>query len=397
MRRYAQGVLGLFALIALAQQAPTNQEKEYEAEGPKSIVELQQFRQTSSIHIKSRGGKEGVATLINLNPGNNAWFLLKVAWAGDIASHGELALHLENPEPHGRKLFLDEKFPAGLVIADGKDRYACDLFGGDALEQAKASQQIYAPLCEGRVYLRNAATGHRTNLEAATEFLREHVWGGEKIIDLGHVLMGEMNRETGKMEAAARGQAAGAQGDVPLPASIDSKYAGRTLTSGNLGIDLGGAERTGMIPGAWYPAAGNTGVYVSIVQPNLIDPAILESYKATVNNLDSVEASALCYLIAFDLDQFELEYALGTEHPKVDWSEHTLAQMRNPALPGPDGIGNISPLIATGLVSPQDVRRTVATFTGGFKRTHGAFEYGDLTRLRLRPTRCIFAGDQDRG
>ena len=83
-----------------------------------------------------------------------------------------------------------------------------------------------------------------------------------------------------------------------------------------------------MTPGAWYPATGNPGVYVSILQPNLIDPAILQSYKTTVNNLDSVEASALCYLIAFDLDQFELGYALGTEHPRVEWSDHMLAQMR---------------------------------------------------------------------
>jgi hypothetical protein len=133
-----------------------------------------------------------------------------------------------------------------------------------------------------------------------------------------------------------------------------------------------------MLPGAWYPAAGNAGVYVSILQENLIDPLILQSHKTTVNNLDGVEASALCYLIAFDLDQFELGYALGTEHPKVEWSDHMLEQMRNPTLPGPDGIGSISPLIATGLVSPEDARETVATFTGGFKRMHGAFKSGEL-------------------
>jgi hypothetical protein len=133
-----------------------------------------------------------------------------------------------------------------------------------------------------------------------------------------------------------------------------------------------------MTPGAWYATRGNSGVYVSILQPNLIDPAILQSYKTTVNNLDRVEASALSYLIAFDLDQFELGYAVGTEHPRVEWSDHMPEQMRIPSLPGPDGIGNIRSLIATGLVSPEDARKTVATFTGGFKRTHGAFKYGEL-------------------
>ena len=381
-----QACLCLFALVSLlalatvgtAREAPaTNQVKDYAAEIPKTILELQQFRQSHSIQIKSTGGRQGVATLINLNPAINAWFLLRVTWKD---SSSDLTVHLENPKPNTRKLLLDEKYSAGLVVADGKDRYFCDLFAGAALDQAKASQQIFESLCEGRVYVRNVATGHRTTLEATTEFLREHVWGGEKIIALGHILMGDLHRETGKFEgeapAATGAKAAG--GALPLPALIDAKYADRLLTSGNLGIGLEGSERTGMTPGAWYATSGNSGVYVSILQPNLIDPVILQSYKTTVNNLDSVEASALSYLIAFDLDQFELGYALGTEHPRVEWSDHMPEQMRNPTLPGPDGIGNIKPLIATGLVSPEDARKTVATFTGGFKRTHGAFKYGEL-------------------
>ena len=133
-----------------------------------------------------------------------------------------------------------------------------------------------------------------------------------------------------------------------------------------------------MTPGAWYAAAANPGVYVSVLQPNFIAPAILQSYRSVVNNLDSVEVHSLCYLIAFDLDRFELGYALGTEHPEVDWSDHMLPQMRDPQLPGPDGIGSIAPLISTGLIRPENGRRTVATFTGGFKRDHGAFKYGDL-------------------
>ncbi len=342
---------------------------------PKTIVELQQFRQTNSIPIKSRGGKEGIATLINLNPAINAWYLLTLK---DGAA--ESAFHLENPEPRVRRLLLDEKYPAGLVVTESKKRYYCELFEDGTLDQAKASQRIFAPLCEGRIYLRNAATGHRTNLEAATEFLREHVWGAESIIGIGHILLGDMHRETGRItaESTATAAKAGSPSDFPLPARIDSKYGDRVLTSGNLGIDLEGPERNGMTPGAWYAAGGTPGVYVSLLQPNLIDPAILESYKSRVNNLDGVEASALSYLIAFDLDRFELGYSLGTDHPKVGWSDHMLPQMRDPESPGPDGIGSIAPLISTGLVGPEDAPRTVAAFTAGFKREHGAFKYGDL-------------------
>ncbi len=34
------------------------------------------------------------------------------------------------------------------------------------------------------------------------------------------------------------------------------------------------------------PASGNPGIYVSLLQPNLIDPVILQSYKTRVNTLD---------------------------------------------------------------------------------------------------------------
>ena len=62
----------------------------------------------------------------------------------------------------------------------------------------------------------------------------------------------------------------------------------------------------------------------------------------------------------------------------MDWSEHIQRGVKDPKLPGPDGIGTISPLVSTGLISPEYAPRTVATFTGGFKRYHGAFKYGEL-------------------
>lgn len=376
MMRLLKGWLSAGLLIAagLSQRTLQNQELQYEADVPKTIVELQQFRQSNSIHIRSKTGKEGVAILINLNPSVNSWYLLQLAWDG-----AEIAYHLENPAPRTRSILLDEKYPSGIVIAEGSTRSTCELFTGDALNQAKASPLVYYPLCDGRIYLRNSATGHRSTLEAATEFLREHVWGGEKIIGLGHILMGDMNRETGELEVqgpnAAKSKDAG---DLPLPALIDSKFADRVLESYNLGIDLEGSVKTRMTPGVWYAARGNPGIYTSLLQPDLIDPPILQSYKPSVNTLDSVEASALVYLVAFDLDRFDLGFALGTDHPKVGWSDQALPNMRNPSLPGPDGIGSISPLVPTGLIGPGDSARTVAAFTGGFKRMHGAFKYGDL-------------------
>ncbi|MCC6389268.1 MAG: hypothetical protein IT167_01600 [Bryobacterales bacterium] len=345
-------------------------------ETPKTIIELQPFRQSNSIPIRS-AGRDGVTTLVNLNPAINSWFLLRLKWNGAPA---ESAYHLENAEPRTRKLVLDEKYPSGILVLEAGKTYPCELFS--ALDQAKASPRIFAPLCNGKIYLRNPATGNRTTLEAATEFLRERVWGGEKLISFGHILLGGMHRETGKFEPAAASQPDSAPG-APLPALVDPKFKLRLLAPGNLGIVVENPAGAGMRPGAWYPALANPGIFAGLIQPDLLDPAILSSYPAAVNRLDSVEASALCYLIAFDLDLFDFAYSRGTAHPRVGWSDHMLPRMKDPNLPGPDGIGSIAPLVSTGLVSPEAVPRTVAAFTAGFKRAHGAFKYGELA-LRNR-------------
>jgi hypothetical protein len=359
-----------------AAASPKSEVVEHEAV-LRTIVDLQPFRQISSNNIRSDKGVQGTATLVNLNPTINVWYLLKVVWQGGAES----TYHLENLHPRSQKLALDSKYPSGIEIVEGNNRHPCALFGGgppNALDQAKLSKAPYASLCEGRLFLRNPVKGHLTKLEAEAEFFRTQVPGGEKVAVMFHHLFEDSHRETAQIRAGDQGGGITASGeDSPFPALIDSQYAGRVLTPGGLGLTLQNVHG-GMRPGAWYAASGNPGVYVSVIEPQLIDRAILESHKATVNALDSVEASSLCYLVAFDLSRFELGFALGTEHPSVEWSKHIQPGMRDLKLPGPDGIGTISPLVSTGLISPDSAGRTVATFTGGFKRMHAAFKYGEL-------------------
>jgi hypothetical protein len=200
------------------------------------------------------------------------------------------------------------------------------------------------------------------------------------MIDIFHHLLENAHRETGKIHTEANPPGNTQFVSGPFPALVDTKYADQLIASNNLGIVPENSDKNGLRPGVWYPVSGNPGIYVSLLQPNLIDSRILESYKTRVNTLDSTEMPSLCYSVAFDLDRYELSYVLGTENPGVGWSRHMLSQMRDPRLPGPDGIARIAPLVATGLVSPPDASRTVATFTGGFKREHGAFKYGDLAQ-----------------
>ncbi|MEO8660128.1 MAG: hypothetical protein ABI693_16785 [Bryobacteraceae bacterium] len=361
------------------------QATQYSSQAPKTILELQQFRQTSSSPVKSRSGRVGRATLVNLNPAINTWFLLQVAWNDGAA---ETAAHLENARPHQAKILLDETHPAGLVIADGKDRFPCELFGPAAssvLDQGKSSPLAYYPLCGGRLFLRNPTKGHRTALESAVEFLRDQVWGGENVIAVFHHLLADRYREQGELvapnPASLHDKLPPAAAEGPRAALIDPQYAGHLVVPGQMGLALAreGPLTNGMLPGNWY-AGANPGMWVSIIEPDFVAPEILQSYRTVVAGLDRVESSSLCYLIAFDLDQFDLEYALGTQHPQVNWSERVLAQERVGTLPGPDGIGSSAPLVSTALIRPDQARKTVAAFIGGFKRSHGAFRFGDFAR-----------------
>ncbi|HBD06750.1 MAG TPA: hypothetical protein DCZ69_00685 [Syntrophobacteraceae bacterium] len=390
--RLLLGVVVLFVVVswdpAQAEVSPTeevnpSQAAEYGAQVAKTVLALQQFRETQTISVRTPQGKEGTVTLTNLNPTINTWFLLQLSWSTD--SRGS-AYHLENPNPKGQRFKLDPTFPSGIAVVEDENQYPCDLNLASAqnfLDQARASQSVYAPVCGGRVILRNATKGHRTNLEAVTDFLRDEVWGGEKVIVfVRNNVTSDSYRETADFQTVSEVGMRGAVGldsdAAPLPALVDPRFADRLVVPVNVGIPLETSMTKGVQLGAWYRVSGNPGIYFSMIQPNVIAPEILQSHKTLVSYLDGVEASSLCYLVAFDLDRFDLGYALGTEHPRVGWSARTSDHLKGRMLPGPDGIGGVTPLVTTGLINPADARRTVATFTGGFKRQHGAFKHGEL-------------------
>jgi hypothetical protein len=350
------------------------QKRQYDANAPKTIVELQQFRATNSIPVRSAAGREGTATLINLNPHINAWHLLRIVWQGD---QQETAWHLENAKPGSAILVLDTAFPTGIIIVEGKERFRCDLFGStEVLEQARKSNAAYYSLCGGRLYLRSQAKGHQTALESATEFLRDQVIGGEKVIDVVHHILEDRYQETSELQSGGTAPPP-ASGDRPPAALIDPQYAKQRLGPTNLGIALTVGNEP-LVPGAWYAASADQGVYVSVIRANLIESKIFSTYRANVNQLDNVESASLDYFVAFDLDRFEAAYEVGTVHPRVGWAEHALPAMKNTQMLGPDGIGTIAPLAATGLIRPDLAKKAVAAFTGGYKRDHSAFHYGNL-------------------
>jgi len=351
---------------------------QYETDAPKTILELQTFRRTTSETFTEPSGRRGTATLIELNPDSNAWFLLRLDWEGPAETH---LYELENPHPREARLGLSLSSGQGLRIDSNTGAVSCILWPDHAtpLEEARRTGLPYAPLCAGRLYLRNPVAGTYTRLEGVTNFLRDHVWGGDRIVNfVKEEFFRDAFAEKGaEVSTPVPGTGARlASADAPLGAELQSTATETAVTPEHLALDV----QARLTLGDWYSVNDAAGIYVSVIRPEAIAPAILGGFGARVAPLDAVESDALDYLVAFDLSDFDLGFALGTDHPRVDWSGRELPTMHDERLAGPDGIGVSTPLVRTGMVSPALTARIVATFAGGFKREHGAFRYGDLAR-----------------
>ena len=117
-------------------------------------------------------------------------------------------------------------------------------------------------------------------------------------------------------------------------ALVSDEFANQPVTPQRLAIDL--EAEGGLLPGDWYAVHGIQGVYVSVLQPGIILRSLLTGHEASVNPLTTVESQALVYLVAFDLQSFDLHFALGPEHPRLDWSERPPGSSQDPRLPGRD-------------------------------------------------------------
>jgi hypothetical protein len=378
---YTVVVLGCAVLLALDGPFPLSSIAGVAKQTPATILDLQPFRQTTTIRT-SQGGGEAVVSLTNVNANINAWYLIRI----DRRETGQTdSNHLENASPETLTFLLSNRNPEGLLACGNDKMEECDLWGSpipSGLGEARQSRLPYASLCGGKIYLRNATKGHRTGIERVTEFLRDKIPGGEGIVSfVRDTVFTRIYREkalrNAKLKPPAEPPVAGRVGG-PAPAHMDPKDSDRAINPVDLEIETEDAKPTGMIPGTWYGMKNNPGVYASVITPNGIASEIMQADVKTVGGLSNVELAGVVYLVAFDLDRFDLRYALGTIHPRVGWAAHMNSAVKDKSAPGPDGIGTIAPLVSTGLINPVEAGRTVAAFTGGFKREHGAFKYGPL-------------------
>jgi len=335
------------------------------------VIELQAQRQ-STLGRTGVGSQAPAVVLTDLNPLVHAWYVLDIR----RPDGAYLRYHLQLPEPATQRLVLDSADGARLLITDPRGDTACVLQGESALTAAAQRPLPYVPLCGGKLYLRRQLAGAETALESAVEFVRTRVWSGEQLVNVVKEHLQERARDTVELNAN-RADAVSAE-IGPRPALVSDEYDTAELGVGRLGIQVDEPQPQALRVGHWYPALRHTGVYVSIIEPAAVAPLLQTSYSARVNPLGAAERRALVYLVAFDLSQFDLAFAMGTGHPRVGWSARAQAAVRGRGQPGPDGFDTLAPLAMTGMVPPWATQITAATFVGGFKRDHGAFKYGAL-------------------
>ena len=337
------------------------QHAEFARDVPGSVFALNPYRNERVVT-----GADGTRySLTSLNPAVNDWFVLEVAPpSGRAASY-----HLEAAGPDVTAISLAGDDGPALRIDRNGEGGDCAPWADGSLEEARASDLPFAPICDWALFVRNPVRGNRTTREAVSQFLRDNVIFGDSIVNLIKGAFYEdafmVSSEGLETEEAIDGV------DLLGTARLSSTPQIRPYW----GFDLVGDEGGRVTAGAWYEIEDAPGIYASAMQPGMIARDVFEVPGA--NRLDGVERRADVYLVAFDLSQFELGYELGTDHPGLEWSSRPSGGGRHYEAPGPDGFDRPDPLVFTGMLSPNLYDRVAATFTGGFKRDHGAWRFGE--------------------
>ncbi len=333
----------------------------YRAGVPGSIIALQPW-----MNAQSASGSDGTSyRLTSLNPYVNSWFLLEV----ETPDGRRASYHLENADRRTWEVALTSEGGAPALRATD-DRTGevilCEPWAGE-LAEARATNLPYAPICDWSLFLRNPVQGNRTTREAVSDFLRENVVFGDSIVNLikGAFYEDAFMVSSEELDVDAEEEVNGV--DLLGTALLDRTPVMRAY----MGFDLVGAE-AGMQAGSWYEVEGAPGVYASVMQPGMIASSVFEVPGA--NWLDGIESSADVYLVAFDMSRFDIGYELGTDHPSLGWSSRPSHRHRGA---GPDGFARPDPLVLNGTLNPEMVEDVAAAFTGGFKRDHGAWRFGD--------------------
>jgi hypothetical protein len=317
-----------------------------------TLVSSLAFGNIISLQSAKHAESFGKLTLTNLNTHFNSSYLLEVKEESATKTFHIQSISFE-------KINLAKEPPHDLVFADTT---RCTI--EEAMKHTNDASHI--SVCNNRLYIRNRLPARESTKEWAVRVLRENIWGGEQITSfVKDIFYKDSHLITPDIQIAQLSTPS-----IQLPKNAIMLVADSTgLAPKDLGIVIDN-EKTVLTAGSWYRSRNVEGIAVSATLPRL-HPKL-----KGVRDLDTTESNALTYLVAIDLSKYRSNFLLGTEHPGVEWSDRYDGEKKNG---GPDGFAKIDPLITTGRVPPH--HRAHVSFTGGFKRNHGAFKWGQLAKI----------------
>jgi len=353
----------------------------YHGTGLRTVRDIQPYAVSSTLDLSQTDGPWSAATLVDLQPAVGDWYLLELVGDDTTATYHvhSRGWHVTVDPADPEALWLTSTEPPPADDPDASpERVRCALFSERASKAIVGHAEArlgYAPLCQGRVYLRHPLEGRKTTIEWASDLLRDNLWGGEELtVFVRDTFFKDKYLTRGELDEGD--EELTAQAGPPTVRLTEAGLRG-TLTPENLGLPV---PEGPLRAGHWVELVDQPGMFATVLQPQLAHPDVVAALGDGVRGLQAEERDALVYLVAFDLDQFAFDYELGTDHPRLDWSDRPPAASLDPSIPGPDGFDTAAPLARTGQVPPWARDQLVATFTAGFKRSHGAFPIGRLSR-----------------
>jgi hypothetical protein len=356
----------------------------------RNVVDFQPFREVLTATFTTPISRYTDAKLTNLNINANAWYVLEIN-----GPEGKKVFHLENPDPQAQSFYLSGEFGAGIMIRERAREVPCPLWqeGLNWIGADVVMNQPYSVGCGGKVFIRNPVEGNKTTKEWLVSWARKNLSFGENIATFvktsllqDQYLIAPSASIAGPVASNTFAALDLEQG--PMPARLVPGTSGSPVVLDRKGLGIKLQQDGETIPaGQWLRVASHPGVYVSLITAAMANPqpdGPVENQEAPAAKagqtptIEKTEGTAGVFQVAFDLQRYRLGFAVGTEHPSVEWSDRILAQAYDKKRAGPDGFANMQPLVANGALNPEVATRVIGVFTGGFKRGHGAFRWGEL-------------------
>ncbi len=158
-----------------------------------------------------------------------------------------MSYHLENVDPANVHISLGQDGVQGLRLT-ANDRTVSAHSGRITTPRPWRRRGVRrCPTrlwCAGRLYLRNVVPGTYTHLEQVTNFLRDHVWGGDQVVTFVRKRFFQdafVEKDVPTPAVTVPGGVA-SSAELPLAAALKSGAAVTAIVAEHLGIDAAASE-----------------------------------------------------------------------------------------------------------------------------------------------------------